>query len=100
VKERQHAYDRLVALGYRDRVPFLGMLSRDLAELPTCQERLEKLEQIKNLNDPAAIPFIERARSQPGNDCLTGAADAAINALRGDAGPAPSKRPGKKPARP
>ncbi len=70
VEERQRAFDRLVALGYRDRVPWVAMLSKNMAELPTCEERREVAGQLRNLKDPKALAAIAEARQRPENACF------------------------------
>jgi serine/threonine-protein kinase len=83
IEVRHSAFDRLVALGYRDRVPWLAMLSRDLEQHQTCEKRLGVVTQLRNLGDPRAIPLLEQAMKRPGNDCLLGSAKTAIAHLGG-----------------
>jgi serine/threonine-protein kinase len=84
VAERQRAFDRLVALGYADRVPWIPMLARDLEQLPTCEERREVVAKLRKINDPAVVPHLEAAAARPDNTCLAAAA--------AEAQPAPAKK--------
>jgi tRNA A-37 threonylcarbamoyl transferase component Bud32 len=74
VADRQRAFDRLVALGYGDRVPWLAMLGRDLEQLETCEERREVAEKLRKLSDPQALVLIQQAAARPDNGCLAAAA--------------------------
>jgi serine/threonine-protein kinase len=94
VAERQRAFDRLVALGYGDRVPWVSMLARDLEQLPTCEERREVVAKLRKINDPAVMPHLKQAAARPDNECLAGDARAAIARLEG--APSPSSPPPKK----
>src|SRR5262249_13464770 len=85
VAERQAAFDRLVALGYGDRVPWVPMLGRDLAQLPTCEERREAAAKLKKLNDPKALSYVQGAAQPPDNGCCQEGATRAPEA--------PHKRP-------
>ena len=95
VSERQSAFDRLVAFGYVDRVPWVPMLGKDLAQLPTCEERRETLAKLRKVNDPKALPYIEEAATRADNGCLADDAADALAALRG--GGARPRRPRRKP---
>src|SRR5262249_14538575 len=70
VADRQSAFDRLVAFGYVDRVPWVPMLGKDLAQLPTCEERRDALTKLRKVNDPKALPYIEEAATRADNGCL------------------------------
>jgi serine/threonine-protein kinase len=83
VAERQSAFDRLVAFGYLDRVPWVPMLSKDLAQLPTCEERREALLKLEKVHDPRALPALEEAAARGDNACLAADAQRASAALRG-----------------
>jgi eukaryotic-like serine/threonine-protein kinase len=81
LEERERAFDRLVALGYYDRVPWVAKLSRDLEQQSTCEKRREVVAQLRNLKDPASIPALEKARDRKDNECLKTAAIQALAAL-------------------
>lgn len=85
VADRQRAFDRLVALGYADRVPWIPMLARDLQQLPTCEERRETVAKLRKFNDPAVMQYIQAASARPENACM--AADGAAAAAPGTAPP-------------
>ncbi len=70
LEQRQSAADRLVALGYADRVPRAAKLSRDLHQTPSCEKRLEVLEQLEKLKDPKTLTAVRMAEARPDNDCL------------------------------
>jgi tRNA A-37 threonylcarbamoyl transferase component Bud32 len=94
VEERQSAFDRLVALGYVDRVPWRDKLTRDLAQLPTCEERREAAAQLGKLADPKAIPALTEARLRSGNRCLEQTADESLASLGAPVGsPAATSAP-------
>jgi hypothetical protein len=78
---RQSAADRLVALGFGDRVPVAQKLSRDLHQLATCEDRLGVLEKLEKLKDPASLPSLRAAVARPDNDCLEARARALIEKL-------------------
>jgi hypothetical protein len=90
VAERQRAFDRLVALGYGDRVPWVPMLARDLVQLPTCEERREVAGRMKKLNDPGAIPYLQQAAARAENACFAG--DVRASAATGEPAPQPAKK--------
>jgi hypothetical protein len=83
---RQRAFDRLVALGYGDRVPWVPMLARDLVQLPTCEERRDVVAKLKKLNDPAAAQHVQQAAARPENACFSGEGSPAASE------PAPKKK--------
>jgi hypothetical protein len=87
--ERGQAFDRLVALGYYDRVPWVEKLSLDLEQHPSCEKRRDVVVQLKNLRDPAAIPALQKARDRKGNECLKGLASQTIASLGTKADPVP-----------
>jgi tRNA A-37 threonylcarbamoyl transferase component Bud32 len=87
---RQSAFDRLVALGHRDKVPWVPMLARDLAELPTCDARREVVVKIRKVSNPDALPYLEKALRRDDNACLVEDARAAIADL---SAPGPAKKP-------
>jgi len=97
VVDRQRAFDRLVALGYGDRVPWVPMLARDLVQLPTCEERREVVAKLRKINDPAVMPHLQKAAALPENECLAGEARAAIARLEG--APQPTPPPKKRSSR-
>ncbi len=93
--ERQSAFDRLVALGHRDKVPWVPMLARDLQELPTCDARREVVAKIRKVSNPDALPYLERAIQRDDNTCLIEDARAAMAEMSGDGAPkkkAPPRR--------
>jgi hypothetical protein len=92
VEERQRAFDRLEAWGYVDKVPWLAKLTKDLAQLPTCEERRDVVTQLRKLNDPKAIQPLKDAAGRPDNGCLKQQAETAIVALGGSP-PAPAQSP-------
>jgi Protein kinase domain len=89
--ERQSAFDRLVALGFSDRVPWVPMLSRDLATLPTCEARREVVAKIRKVKNPSSLPALEKAMGRSDNTCLIEDARAAMADIMG--ADAPKKRP-------
>jgi len=91
VAERRSAFDRLVALGFSDRVPWVPMLSRDLAELPTCDARREVVAKIRKVKHPGALPALEKAIGRSDNSCLVDDARAAMADIIDAA--APKKKP-------
>ncbi len=102
IADRQRAFDRLVALGYGDRVPWVAMLGRDLQELGSCEARREVVARLRKTRDPAALPVLEQAAARPDNACLREDARAAIASLGGVAPAASDGRaepPRKKRAR-
>ncbi|HKA86696.1 MAG TPA: serine/threonine-protein kinase [Haliangiales bacterium] len=82
--ERQSAFDRLVALGHSDKVPWVPMLARDLQELPTCAERREVVAKMRKVNDPDALPYLEKAIQRDDNTCLIDDARATMAQMSGD----------------
>jgi eukaryotic-like serine/threonine-protein kinase len=94
VAVRQRAFDRLVALGYGDRVPWVPMLARDLEQLPTCEERREIVARMRKISDPGVLPHLQEAVARPENACLAADARAAIARLTGS-----PEAEGSKPAR-
>ena len=96
VADRQSAFDRLVAFGYVDRVPWVPMLGKDLAQLPSCEERKDALAKLRKVNDPKALPYIQEAAARPDNGCLADDAREALTVLRAPnpATEAPKKKPG------
>jgi serine/threonine protein kinase len=94
VADRQSAFDRLVAFGYLDRVPWVAMLGKDLAQLPTCEERKAALEKLRKVNDSSAIPYIQEAAGRADNGCLEDDAQKAMAGLRatGTTPDSPSKK--------
>ena len=89
--ERQSAFDRLVALGFSDRVPWVPMLARDLQELPTCEARREVVAKIRKVRNPGSLPALEKAIGRSDNTCLADDARAAMADIMG--GDAPKKKP-------
>lgn len=96
VEERQRAFDRLVALGYGDRVPWVPMLGRDLRELPTCEQRREVVAKLQKINDPAAVDALKEAAARPDNGCLAQDAQRAAERIAAGEGAAPAPAPAKK----
>jgi hypothetical protein len=103
LEERQSAADRLVALGFADRVPRAAKLSLDLQQAPGCEGRLAVLEQLQKLKDPSTLTALHLAIARPGNDCLETRAQALVDVLEHDQEPAgadksapsaPTKTPG------
>jgi hypothetical protein len=100
VADRQSAFDRLVAFGYVDRVPWVPMLGKDLAQLPTCEDRKVALEKLRNVKDLAALPYIQEAAARPDNGCLADDAQKALASLRATGGAAPDPSSTRKKAAP
>jgi hypothetical protein len=92
LEARQSAADRLVALGFADRVPRAAKLSLDLAQTSGCEGRLEVVEQLEKLKDPSTLTSLRLAVQQPGNDCLQARAQALVEVLTHDGEPR-SERP-------
>ncbi len=82
---RQSAADRLVALGFADRVPRAHKLALDLQQAPSCEARLAVLEQLEKLKDPSTLPSLRASLLRPGNDCLLARAQALVEVLDKDA---------------
>lgn len=97
VADRQSAFDRLVAFGYVDRIPWVPMLGKDLSQLPTCEERKTALEKLRKVNDLTALPYIQEAAARPDNACLADDAQKAMAGLRAN-GTTPESPSSKKKA--
>ena len=99
LEARQSAADRLVALGYADRVPRAQKLALDLQQQPTCEKRLLVLEQLEKLKDPSTLTSLRAAVLRPGNECLEIRAKALAEVIEHDgetpagAAPAPAAKP-------
>jgi serine/threonine-protein kinase len=102
LEDRQSAADRLVALGFADRVPRGKKLALDLHQEPTCEARLQVLEQLEKLKDPSTLTSVRMASESPGNDCLQARAKALADVLSKDGearSETPVTRPTQTPAR-
>jgi hypothetical protein len=67
---RQSAADRLVAMGFKERVPRAAKLARDLHQAPTCEDRLGVLADLEKLKDPITLTSVRAAAARPDNGCL------------------------------
>jgi hypothetical protein len=82
--ERQSAADRLVALGFADRVPRGQKLALDLQQASGCEGRLAVVEQLEKLKDPSTLTSLRLSVQRPGNDCLQARAQALVEVLAHD----------------
>jgi hypothetical protein len=102
LETRQSASDRLVALGFGDRVPRAKKLALDLQQAPDCEARLAVVEQLEKLKDPSTLTSLRAAVLRPGNDCLRVRAQALVDVIENDGEPpAAAKTPagsGKRPS--
>jgi serine/threonine-protein kinase len=82
---RQSAADRLVALGFVDKVPLAHKLARDLQQAPNCSARLAVLAQLEKLKDVETLTSARVARARPDNHCLHERAHKLVEALEAKA---------------
>jgi tetratricopeptide (TPR) repeat protein len=91
---RRHAVKPvIVKLGLDSKVDWWVAYAYDLEQEDTCELRKEAVARLHALNDPRAVPALERAlarkvksgpgRNKPYSPCLTAEAKAAIGYLRG-----------------
>jgi tRNA A-37 threonylcarbamoyl transferase component Bud32 len=59
---REHAAALVKWHGAEAKIDRLVALSLDLSQLPTCKERAEVVEKLRDLGDPRAIPALRKAR--------------------------------------
>ena len=97
VGERAKAADRLVVLGYNDKVPWRQKLELDLVQTGTCEGRRDVVRELARRKDKKSIPALEAARARAANGCLRTDAAQAIVELGGtvEDDAAASTRPGE-----
>ena len=92
--ERRHAVRPVVERRkLLDQVDLIAAYTLDLDQEPTCEQRKEAVSHLRALNDPRAVPALDRAvvkkvksgpyRGKPFSPCLLDDAKAAIGYLRG-----------------
>ncbi|HET6611419.1 MAG TPA: serine/threonine-protein kinase [Kofleriaceae bacterium] len=97
---RHRARDLAAAHGYLARIDQLASYALDLRYEKTCEERATAVVHLRNLDDPRAIPILERARRRRAggflgigdhraNPCMDAAIDEAITHLTAQSPPSP-----------
>jgi serine/threonine-protein kinase len=90
--DRKRARELADKHGLTDRVDLVASYARDLVQGERCDDRQEVVEVLRELGDPAAIPYLEKARyrrssnpkyrGQNINGCLREDAETAIEELQ------------------